>query len=182
MRLLKTFTVILVSSFFACAVLSAADLPTEVKMGFVDFEKVFNSYKKTRDENQKLQRYKEEKEKSLQTLIDEINNLKAEQEILSVEAKLKAEKNIKDKLREVRDFREDINQDLLDKRNVVFQKITNEIRAVIEAKGKQDQFTLIMDDKALFYKESALDLTQSVMELLNDDAKCAEILNTPKKA
>jgi Skp family chaperone for outer membrane proteins len=180
MRLLKMILMlgILASSFFVERTL--ADTPVEMKIGFVDFEKVFNSYKKTRDENQKLQRYKEEKEKSLQSLFDEVNRLKAENEILSAEAKLTSEKNIKDKLRETRNYKEDINQDLLDRRNEIFQKITDEIRGVIQIKGKQDHFTLIMDDKALFYKESALDLTQSVIELLNADTPAVEVESAQK--
>jgi Skp family chaperone for outer membrane proteins len=180
MRFFKMILIlgILVSSFFVERTLAATSV--EMKVGFVDFEKVFNSYKKTRDENQKLQRYKEEKEKALQSFIEEVNSLKAESEILSAEAKLTSEKNIKDKLRELRDYKEDINQDLLERRNVMFQKITDEIRQVIEAKGKQDHFTLIMDDKALFYKESALDLTQSVIELLNVDTPAVEVEKATK--
>jgi outer membrane protein len=148
----------------------------EQKIGFVDFEKVFNSYKRTRDENQKLQRVKEEKEKTAQGLIDEINKLKAEAEILSDDAKKKVEKDIMEKLRSLRDFTDDSKKELLDERNVLFQKITDEIRQVIAAKGKMDHFTLILDDKALFYKESALDLTEEIIVIVNDDAKKAEIL------
>lgn len=147
-----------------------------LKIGFVDFEKVFNEYKRTREENQKLQRAKEEKEKSAQNLIDEINKLKTEVEILSEEAKAKTENDIKEKLRHLRDFTEDSKKELLDQRNVIFKKITDEIRSIIEIKGKEGQFSLIMDDKALFYKESALDLTEEIIIILNDDAKRAELL------
>ena len=148
----------------------------ELKIGFVDFESVFNSYKVTRENNQTLQRYKEDKEKEAQKLLDEINSMKAEAEILSEDAKKKAQNLIRDKLRELRDFTEDSKKELLDERNVIFQKITDEIRQIIAARGKAGNFTLILDDKALFYKESALELTDEIIEILNDDTKRSEIL------
>ena len=150
------------------------------KIGFVDFEKVFNSYKRTRDENQTLQRIKEEKEKAAQTMIEEINKLKAEAEILSDDAKRKAEKEIMEKLRALRDYTDDSKKELLDERNVLFQKITDEIRQIIAAKGKIEKFSLILDDKALFYKESALDLTEQIIQIVNDDTKKSEILKQTK--
>ena len=108
----RRYRIIIISAvmfmFLAGMGISAADQ----KIGFVDFEKVFNSYKRTRDENQKLQRVKEEKEKTAQGLIDEINKLKAEAEILSDEAKKKAEKEIMEKLRNLRDFTDDSKKEL----------------------------------------------------------------------
>ncbi|EKD28675.1 MAG: hypothetical protein ACD_79C00249G0012 [uncultured bacterium] len=167
----KSF-LLLVFSAFMFGSLSAE----EMKIGYVDFEKVFNSYSKTKEENQKLQRLKEEKEKSAQQFIDEVNKLKAEAEILSDESKRQAEKQIRDKLRTLRDFTDDSKKELLDERNVIFQKITDEIRTLIAAKGKKESFTLILDDKALFYKQSAFDLTEEITELLNDETKRNELL------
>ena len=161
-------------------IFSASVYADNQKIGFVDFEKVFNNYKRTRDENQKLQRVKEDKEKSAQTMIEEINKLKAEAEILSDDAKRKAEKEIMEKLRALRDYTDDSKKELLDERNVLFQKITEEIRQVIAAKGKIEKFSLILDDKALFYKESALDLTEQIIQIINDDAKKADILKQAK--
>ena len=157
-KFIKIILAVIISGFIYFPAALAGDL----KIGYVDFEAVFNSYKKTRDENQKLQRIKEEKEKSAQKLIDEINKLKAEAEILSEDAKRNAEKEITDKLRYLRDFTEDSKKELLDERNVIFQKITDEIREVIAAKGRKDNFSLIFDDKALFYKESGFDITKDI--------------------
>jgi Skp family chaperone for outer membrane proteins len=177
--LLKNTAACLVLNLFLSGMMTWGAEPVMnggLKIGFVDFEKVFNEYKRTREENQKLQRAKEEKEKSAQSLIDEINKMKTEAEILSEDAKVKTENEIKEKLRHLRDFTEDSKKELLDERNVIFKKITDEIRSIIEIKGKEGNFSLIMDDKALFYKESALDLTEEVIIILNDDAKKAEIL------
>jgi len=143
----------------------------ELKIGFVDFEKTFSKYKKTGVANQKLQRIKEEKEKAAQALIDEINKLKAEAEILSAEAKIAAEKDIRNKLRSLRDFTDDAKKELLDERNVAFKKITDEIREIIAAVGAKENFSLILDDKALFYKKSAFDLTEQILSVINDDEK-----------
>lgn len=148
----------------------------DLKIAFVDFEKVFNTYKKTMEENKELQRNKEAKEASAQVLIDEINKLKAEAEILSDEAKNKAERTIRDKLRELKDYTDDSKRDLVRRRNEVFKKITDEIRVIIAAKGAQDGLSLVLDDKALFYKASVLDLTDDIIDVLNDDDKRQAVL------
>lgn len=177
---MKRFNFVKVISMMLIMIFTASVYAEKQKIGFVDFEKVFNSYTRTRDENQKLQRAKEEKEKSAQTMIEEINKLKAEAEILSDDSKRKAEKEIMEKLRALRDYTDDSKKELLDERNVLFQKITDEIRQIIAAKGKIEKFSLILDDKALFYKESALDLTEQIIEIVNDDAKKSEILKQSK--
>jgi len=146
----------------------------DLKIGFVDFEKVFNNFKKTREENQKLQRYKEEKEKEAQSHLEEINRLKAESEILSPEARESTQKKIRQKLRDLRDYTEDSKKELLDERNIIFKKITDDIREVIRKMGEDGNFTLILDDKALFYKKSALDMTLQVIEKLNADPSQGE--------
>ena len=76
-------------------------------------------------------------------MIEEINKLKAEAEILSDDAKRKAEKEIMEKLRALRDYTDDSKKELLDERNVLFQKITDEIRQIIAAKGKIEKFSFI---------------------------------------
>ena len=177
---MRRFNFVKVILVMLVMIFSASVYADNQKIGFVDFEKVFNNYKRTRDENQTLQRIKEEKEKAAQTMIEEINKLKAEAEILSDDAKRKAEKEIMEKLRALRDYTDDSKKELLDERNVLFQKITDEIRQIIAAKGKIEKFSLILDDKALFYKESALDLTEQIIQIVNDDTKKSEILKQTK--
>lgn len=148
-----------------------------MKIGVIDFEKVFNSFVKTKEENQKLQGLKEVKEKEAQTLIDEINKLKSEAEILSDDAKRKVEKEIRDKLRDLRDFTEDSKKELLEERNIIFQKITEDIRKIIAAKGKKEGFSMIIDDKALFYTADALDLTEDIIKVINSEESTKSLLS-----
>jgi Skp family chaperone for outer membrane proteins len=167
----------------ACAILFTANAYAEkpLKIAYINFEKVFNSYKKTAEENQKLQQIKEEKENEAQSMISEINRLKAEAEILSKEARLKADKEITDRLRDLKLFTEDTKKELVDERNLIFQKLTDEIRKVVEAKGRKGEYTLIMDDKALFFKDPSLDITDSIIDVLNDDSKREKIIGGSKE-
>lgn len=162
--------------FFVIGNINAADL----KIGYINFEHAFNSYKNTKTQNEKLQQKKDEKELAAKKMVDEINKLKAEAEILSEDAKQKAEKEIRDRLRDLRDYSEDAKKELLDLRNVIFKEITDEIRIIIEVMGKKDGYSFIFDDKALFYKEAGYDITSSLIDILNDDSKKKEYLTTTK--
>ena len=61
---MRRFNFVKVIFVMLVMIFSASVYADNQKIGFVDFEKVFNNYKRTRDENQTLQRIKEEKEKA----------------------------------------------------------------------------------------------------------------------
>jgi len=142
---------------------------SEVKIGYVDFEKVFNEYHKTKSGNEILNKEKSAKEDEGKKLVDSINKMRQEAELLSQEAKKKKEEEIKQKIRELREFSEITRRDLLKKRNDMWKDIFDEIRNVVEAKGKKEGFTVIFDDKALLYKTEGMDLTDEVIQTLNKE-------------
>lgn len=159
----------LISLFVIAMSLSIATVNAkEMKIGYIDFERAFNEYHKTKAENASLKKLMEEKEKKGQTIVDEINKLKAEMEILSEEGKKQAEGELKNKLRDLRDYTEDSKKELVEKRNAIYQVISQELKVEIEKIGKEQGYDFIIDDKALFYKTSAFDVTDAVLKAINN--------------
>ena len=89
--------------------------------------------------------------------------------MLSGDAKKKKEDEIKDKIKELREFSEITRNDLLKKRNDMWKAIFDEIKAVVQDKGKKEEYTLIFDDKALLYKIDGMDLTDEIIQILNKE-------------
>ena len=58
-------------------------------------------------------------------------------------------------------------KDLSEKSRKSFEKITEEIRAVISAQAKKNGFTLVIESKALLFSAADLDITNQVLAQLN---------------
>lgn len=142
---------------------------TKLKIGYVDFEKVFNEYHKTKEGNEILNKEKVAKEDEGKKLVDVINKMRQEAELLSQDAKKKKEEEIKQKIKELREFTELTRRDLIKKRNDMWKGIFEDIRAVVQEKGKNEEYSLIFDDKALLFKLDGLDLTEEVIQVLNKE-------------
>ncbi len=143
----------------------------ELKIGYVDFEKIFKSYEKTKDLNEKLQKKKYDKELEGQKMIEEINKIKNQMQILNGEAKEKKQKELKEKIRNFKDFTEDTKDALLKERDRIFKNLTKEIVEAIEDIGKKENYTFIMDSQVFLYKDSSYDLTDKVIKVLNEKYK-----------
>ena len=75
------------------------------------------------------------------------------------------------------------NKDLSEKGRMAFDKIKEEIQAVISAQAKKKGYTLVIESKALLYSSADLDITTQVLAQLNinDPGKVAPKKPTPKK-
>jgi len=143
----------------------------ELKLGFVNYKKVFNSYEKTKDLREKLKEKTNEKKLEAQKMIDDINKLKNQMQILSEDAKEEKRKELKEKLRKFNDFSEDAKEELLKESDKVYKQLSKEIVNAIQELGKKGGYTFIFDSQTLFYKDNAYDLTDAVIKFLNDKYK-----------
>lgn len=144
---------------------------TKIKIGYVNFEKAFNEYYKTKEGNAILAKEKSAKEDEGRKLVDQVNKMRKEAELLSQEAKKEKEDEIREKIRELKEFTEISRNGLVQKRNEMWKDIFAEIRKVIEKKAEDEEFTVIFDDKALLYKMDGLDLTDEIISELNKEGK-----------
>jgi outer membrane protein len=163
---------------FACVSMVSAQ---DVKMGFVDVEKVFNEYELTKQNDAKLKDEGKAKTGERAVLVEEIKKLKEEAELLSEEARKEKEAVIEEKLKSLRDFDEKTKNELRSKRDFLLKKIFDEIRQNIEEVGKEEGYTFIFNDRALLYKTPGNDLTAQVVKRMNDNA-AKKTEDTPAEA
>lgn len=142
----------------------------DMKIGFVDVEKVFNEYQVTQQNDAKLKDEGKSKTAERNKLVDEIKKLKDEAELLSEEARKEKEAAIDERLKALREFDEKTKGELRDKRDFLLKKIFDDIKVTIEQMGKEEGYTFIYNDRALLYKSEAFDLTPQVTKRLNEAA------------
>lgn len=140
---------------------------TPGKFAFIDFEKVFNDYYRTQEENAKLQNEKTQKEEEGQLIVDEINKLKEEAELLSDEAQKTKNNQIRQKIAELKTFEKEARALLVEKRNTLWKDIFADIKSFVAELAKKEGYTAVFDEKALLFFDPKYDITETVLQELN---------------
>ena len=143
----------------------------EKKMGTVDIGKVFDEYEKTKKYDQDFQTQGRGKQEERDAIVHEIRRLRDEQSLVSDNAKQEKQKAIDEKMKSLENFDNEIRKTLGEKRNQavkeVFQDIENVMTQYVERKG----YDLILNDRALLYKNKQYDVTADILKELNDNYK-----------
>lgn len=164
---MKRIILVVAGLVFLCSI----GLAEEAKFGYVDFEKVFNEYHKTKTEDTRLKAELEKKKNEFDAKREEINKLRDSMELLGEDARKEKEKEMREKIGELSAMRKDTEEKLLEERNKKWLEIYTEIKDVVAKYGKDKKYTFIFDDKALIYKLDKYDLTDQAVKILNKSKK-----------
>ncbi|MBI1882631.1 MAG: OmpH family outer membrane protein [Chlamydiae bacterium] len=143
----------------------------DLKIGYVDVEKVFNEYDLTKQNDAKLKEEGKGKTAERAKMVDEIKKLKEESELLNEEARKEKESVINEKINALKDFDEKTKSELRNKRDFLLKGIFDDIKATIEEIGKEGKYNLIFNDRALLYKTPTYDISAQVTKRMNEKAK-----------
>ena len=156
---LRLTSLLAATAVFCCG--AAAAQAQSLKVGVVDMNKVFSGYYKTKDAENKINDAREVAKKELddrmeshKQLLDEINQLNKDIDnaALSPAAKTDRQKKREDKIQQVRQLEQEIN-DFKQSREKQLQEqavrmrnqIVEEIMTIINAKVKSDNYDLVFD-------------------------------------
>lgn len=137
------------------------------KIAFVDIAKVFDNFQKTKDQDTVLQETGKKKESERDAIVQDIRKLKDELTLLADDAKLKKQEAIDGKVRELQDFDRNAKDELGKIRNTVVRDIFKEIDDVVQRYGERKGFDVILNERALLYRNPRFDVTQDVLTELN---------------
>ncbi len=141
------------------------------KNASVDLEKVFNEYQKTKDEEAKLTKVGEEKQNEIDAKLKDIDQMKADIDLMSDKEKGEMKAKLDKKMEELRQFDRQVRVDLMRQRNEIIKGILDEIDKVIAEYGKSKGYSIIFNSRALLYKNKGFDITDEVIEYLNKNYK-----------
>ncbi len=146
-------------------------LAAESKFAYVDVEKIFDSYEKTKKFDQDLQEEGKGKQQKRDAVVAEVRKLKDEQALLSEDKKKEKQGQIEAKLKELDAFDEGARKELGEKRNTIMKEIFGDIDKVLRDYGQRKGFDFIFNERALLYKSTKYDQTADVLKELNDSYK-----------
>jgi len=168
MILLAVFALILGGVNYAAA---------EVKVGYIDLQKVLNESSSGKVAKEKIAKKVKEYEVQIGAQQKELQAAKEELEkqalLLSDEARSQKERDYQQKLKELQRFTKDIREELRMKDNDFTRKILDEIVKIVGKIGEEKGYTVIFEknESSLIYASEQIDLTDQVIKNYNQSKK-----------
>ena len=161
-RVMSGIIVFAIACFFAVSTFAE-----ELKVAYVDIEKVFNEYHGTKVAQENLAEEEKKREVEFRAVTEEIRNLQKETELLKEKEKQEKEKLILQKISEQRNFRVKVEQELIGMRNKVYAEIMQKIEAVVKEKAEKGGYSLVFQDRALVFKKPGYNITDEIIKIIN---------------
>ncbi|MEA3347351.1 MAG: OmpH family outer membrane protein [Candidatus Auribacterota bacterium] len=162
-RFVSGVIVFAVACFFAVSTFAE-----ELKIAYVNLEKVFNEYHGTKVAQGNLEEEEKKREVEFRAITEEIRNLQKEAELLKEKEKQEKERLILQKIGEQRNFRVKVEQELIGMRNKVYAEIMQKIEAVVKEKAEKEGYSLIFQDRALIFKKPGYNITDKIIKIINE--------------
>ena len=153
-----------------CPAVGAADL----KIGYVDVGKVFDNYERTKALDAELEKKGKQKDTELQGRVNELKKLREGLELLNDQAREAKGREIEQRADDLQRFRTNTARDLRRERDKMAKEILSEIQRKIEEYAKANGFSLLLDERSLLYGQSAYDVTDDVLKMLNGSVHQAQ--------
>jgi outer membrane protein len=168
-KMYKRLLAVLIALFFLCQVKVAQ--AEGLKIGYVLKLDVFNNYEKTKDLESQLNKKAEKKQGENDEKIKAINKLKEEMNLLNEQGKLAKQKEMEEKLRQLKEFQQQAAMEIGKERDGMRIAIIDEIDNVIKEYAEKNGYDLILEGGMLNYRSAKLDLTQEILKTLNSRYK-----------
>jgi len=163
--LLLSAALILVSPFTAHA------KPFDGKIGYVDLSRVFNEYKKTKEYDAVLEKENTSFQEERNKMIDKIRDAQSKLALLKEDEKKKLQEDVDKQKAALLDFSRAKSTDLTKKRDEKIREILLEIEKVVSDYSKKEGYTFVLNDRVLIFGDQTMNITDTVVKLLNDNYK-----------
>ncbi|MBN2830846.1 MAG: OmpH family outer membrane protein [Candidatus Omnitrophica bacterium] len=163
---MRKLAVFLVAVFLGTVLITGSAYAQE-KLAYIDLSRTFSEYNKTKDYDKKLT----EKENSYITERDkklgEFNTLKDKFALLSDKEKEAKKEELESKAKALRDFVSQREEVLRKDQEEKMKEILKDIQDAVKAHSEKAGITIVFNDRVLVYQNKAMDITDSVIAILN---------------
>lgn len=167
MKTIRLLLVLLLAFTFVVPIASAK----EVKIGYVNLGRLFDEYYKTKEYDKKLEAehgdFVKEREAKAEKIRESMNKLG----LLTDDQKTKLETEIEEMKTDLIEFDKQKQTDLTKKRNEKIREILLEIEKIVSDHADKEGYSVILNDRVLIYGNQSLDLTETILTILNSDKK-----------
>lgn len=141
------------------------------KIGTVDVGKLFDEYRKTQEYDKDLEQKANAYEKDRDAKISEVKQLQDKLGLLADAEKDKKQKELEDKVKNVREFSLTKESELKKERDERLKEVLKDIEGAVEEYAKKEGYSMIFNDRVFVYNNKASDITAKVLESLQTGYK-----------
>ncbi len=154
------------SAFFACSAFGE-----EMKIGVFDFGRITQETNEGQRIQKKLKDFQDHKQAELAAKEKELKDLQdqlaAQALALSPEKRSEMEKDVQKKQNDLQILREGAQREWQIEFNEAQDGFLQKVRDVVEALGREDKFTLILERDYTVYRNDSVEITPRVIERFN---------------
>ncbi|MCM8831130.1 MAG: OmpH family outer membrane protein [Candidatus Omnitrophica bacterium] len=141
----------------------------DLKIGYVDFFKVYNEYQKTKDYEKIIDEKKLNKEKALKAKMEELEKLQSKISVLAGKEQEKEKENFRKKMNDFEKFRRSSYIDLKKERDEMAKEIIKDIETAIKNYAKKNNFDFILNENVVLFGDPSVDITKDILTIVNEE-------------
>lgn len=172
----------LVYIFLSSLFILFATFPSTVhaqKVGYLELSQLFNNYPKYRTATEKLEKFKSEQKKQIQSIKENVQKerkqFKKEARMLSKEQRRKKQNKLKGKMRDYQKNIDSIKQKIKQKRQNLITPVLDKIRTAVSEVAKKHGYTAVKTYQSnsqsdIIWVSSSYDITDKVLDNLTNQS------------
>jgi outer membrane protein len=164
----KYIVSLLVAALLVSGIMSTAEA-RDLKVGYVDMQRVFTEYQKTKQAESKFEQAGKAKTDERNKIVESIRRMKDEIELLSEKGREEKQEQIDRQIKELQDFDRRVRDELWQEREDIVRDISKDIDRAITEFGKKAKYDILInkDRRVLLYEDEGLDVTAEIIKILN---------------
>ncbi len=139
-----------------------------VKIGYVDVMRIADTYKKTKDIRDKIEQERSGKETQIKDKLKELRKLRDEIELMGLESKEDKRQEFSKKVKDLEEYQRQANLELRKEKDNEALEILKEIEETVRQYAKEHGYNVILRSGAVVYRNDEIDITDAVTTLLNN--------------
>lgn len=155
----------------ALSVAVGAEAAAAEKFGYVDLSRIFSEYSKTKEYDKTLSTKENAYNTDREKKVGEVKQLQDKLNLLSEKEKESKKSDIENKIKSLQEFDRQQQTDLRKEQNEKMKEILKDIEDTVKQYAEKEGFTMVFNDRVLVYQNKNLDITESIIALLNKGSK-----------
>ena len=164
MKMLKIF---LIGIFMLGAGMIPAGYAAEGKIGYVDLSRLFDQYNKTVEYDKALEEKHKGVEAEHNAKVEKVREAEGKLALLTDEKRKQLQGQIDAMKNDLMEFDRQKQTDLTKERNEKIREILLEIENKVSEFAKQENYSLILNDRVLIYGDPTINITETLLKILN---------------
>jgi len=146
---------------------TASYTQSALKIGYVDLSRVFDQYYKTNSYDSDLEKKSVDYQKERNKKLEKVQEAERKLVLLKEDEKEKLKTEISKNKNKLIEFDREQQTDLRKERDEKIREILLEIEEVVRSHAEKEKYDIILNDRVLIYGGKSFDLTDQVLEILN---------------